>query len=101
MIDHRSCTPKRPIGRTNSTAHQDDEGDRRAPFRADELHRARFGEPDDEAAEHGARHAADAAEDGGREHRQQQVEAHQRPDLHQDADHDAGDAGERRRRAAR
>ena len=66
-----------------------------------ELHGQRFGEADDQPGEHRARHAADAAEDRRGEQRQQQVEAHVRPDLHQQAGHDAGDAGERRRRAAR
>ena len=49
---------------------------------------------DDQAAEHRARHAADAAENGGGKKRQQQVEAHVGPDLDQESGTDAGRAGE-------
>ena len=49
-----------------------------------------------QARDHGARHAADAAEYGGGEERQQQVEAHLRADLHEKPGHDAGHGGERR-----
>ena len=100
-VEHQSALPKMPCGRRRRMAIEDDEGDGGAPLGADELHGRRLGDADDEAGEHGARDAADAAEDGGGEERQQEVEAHLRADLHEEAGHDAGDAGERRRRAPR
>ena len=85
--------PNMPCGRKSSTSDEDDEGNRRAPFGADELHGESFRQPDDEAGKHGARHRADAAEDSGGEERQQQVQTHLRPDLHDEPGADAGDAG--------
>ena len=53
-------------------------------------------EADDQAGEHRAGHAADAAEDRGGKQRQQQVESHLRADLHQQPGADAGNAGKAR-----
>ena len=77
-IEHHVAHSEEAGRPTSSTAIRMQEGDRGAIFGADQLHRRRFGEADDQPAEHRAGHAADAAEDRGGEQRQQQVEAHER-----------------------
>ncbi len=98
---HVAALPKMPCGRSSSTSTRMTKATARAPFRADQLDGEGLRQADDQAGEHRARHRADAAKDGGGEQRQQQVEAHLRADLHEQPGADAGDAGERPRRAAR
>ncbi len=85
----------------DENGHQDQESDGAAEAGTDQRHGRGFGETDDEAAGHRARHRADAAEDRRGEERQQQVEAHIGPDLHSEADHDAGGPRRAHRRSAR
>ena len=95
QLDH-ARPPEQTLRAQQQHGDEDEEGDGGAPFGSDELHRERFREAHDQARDHGARHAADAAQYGGSEERQQQVMAHVRADLHQKPRHHARHGRERR-----
>ena len=83
--------PNRPCGRSSSTATRMTKATaarHSAPMSCTE---SDFRQPDDEPRQHGARHAADAAQYGGGEERQQKVMAHVRADLHEEPRHHACD----------
>ena len=96
-----SARPNRPFGisveREDDEAEADDLRVDRAEQRGDE----RLGEAVDEAGEHHAPGAADAAEDGDREGLDAEQGAHGRGDREQRRHHDAGDAGKQARERER
>ena len=84
-IERHVGLPARPVRSHDQHGDQHQKGEGGPPFGAGELNRYRFAEADDQGPGEGAGRAADAAEDGGCEQRQQQIEAHEGADLHERA----------------
>src|SRR5579863_5581583 len=75
---------------------KDDKRNGGAPFTTRERNSQRFGEPDNQSAEHRAHRAANAAENRRRKKRQQEIETHRRADLNDQSRHDPGEASQTR-----